>query len=685
MLNSPKKNKYLITAALPYANGMLHFGHIAGSYLPADCYARFRRMNQDEVLFISGSDEYGIAVALSAEQAKRTPQEQVNYFHAINKQLFNDMNISFDYYGRTTSPTHHETTKEFFLSLLENGHLEEKFSLQLYSEADQKFLADRYVEGECPRCHFDQARGDECPQCGASFEAVDLIRPRSKLTKAPLQQKMTKHFFLRFDHFKEQLRHFLAEKNWKPNVEAFAKHYVDELRERAITRDTSWGIPVPAEGFEEKVFYVWFDAPIGYISIAKDWAKQQPDPECWKDFWCDPETRLVQFLGKDNIPFHAVFFPAMIMGQDRPYKLVDDLPANEFYHLDGKQFSKSSGWTIDLGDFLKKFSPDMIRYVIASNAPENSDAEFNWNDFQQRVNSDLVGKYGNLVNRILTFIHTKMGGQELFFERLDELDHEMIEQIEKLSFDMLKSFEEFKLRKAASLLMELASCGNAYFDSKKPWALYKDVNRHDELKKVLALCLYILKALALVSYPIIPQTAALLWDLLGYEEPLAHVDIRKEIKIVDFNSTTLKEPVILFKKVEDAMIQQEIDTLKPPVAQVAPSLALEPLSPMCTIQDVQQIDLRVGQILDAVKVEKSKKLLKLTVDIGLEVRTIVSGIALHVTDPASLIGKKVMVVANLQPAQLMGIESQGMLLAGSLDNQFEIPSIGHLKNGTRIS
>lgn len=674
--------KYLITAALPYANGMLHFGHIAGSYLPADCYARYRRMNQDEVLFICGSDEYGIAVAISAEQAKRTPKEQVDHFHAINKSLFEKLQISFDHYGRTTTDIHAETTKEFFFSLLNNGHIEEKFTEQLYSEKDDKFLADRYVEGTCPKCKYENARGDECPKCGASFEAIDLIQPRSKLTKAPLIRKKTKHWFLRFDHFKDQLSHFIEEKEWKPNVYQFAKHYVEELHERAITRDTPWGIKVPLEGADGKVFYVWFDAPIGYISITKEWAILQGDEELWKEYWLNPETTLVQFLGKDNIPFHAVFFPAMIMGQDIPYKLVDYLPANEFYNLEGKQFSKSSGWTIDLDRFLEQFSTDSIRYVIASNAPENGDAEFSWADYQQRVNSDLVGKFGNLVNRVLTFIVSKMKNPELKFERLDEIDHEFIENIETLSFQLLDCFEEFKVRKACSLIMEIASLGNAYFDTKKPWALFKDPTKKEELDKVMALCLYALKVLALVSFPIIPQAAKELWTMLGFEENLETVAIRKELKIVSFNSQELKEPKILFKKIEDQVIEQEEALLKNTTQKN--TLEYEPLKAPCTIDQVDLIDLRVGEILQVEKVEKSKKLLKLTVNLGFEVRTIVSGIALDVADPTSLIGKKVIIVANLQPAKLMGIESQGMLLAGSIGSQFEIPSFANLVPGSRV-
>ncbi len=678
-----EKKKVLITAALPYANGMLHFGHIAGSYLPADVYARYKRMNQEDVLFICGSDEYGIAVSISAEQAKRTPQQQVDYYHAINQSLFQKLNISFDYYGRTTTETHSKLVQEFFFSLKENGHIEEKVTLQLYSEQDHRFLADRYVVGICPKCRYEEARGDECPKCGASFEAIDLIEPRSKITKAPLIKKPTKHWFLRFDHFKDQLGHFLDEKKWKPNVFQFAKHYVEELRERAITRDTSWGIPVPLSEAEGKVFYVWFDAPIGYISISQEWAsKIRQDEEAWKDYWLDPNTELVQFLGKDNIPFHAVFFPAMIMGQDVPYQLVDQLPANEFYNLEGHQFSKSSGWTIDLERFLTRFSVDAIRYAIASNAPENGDSEFSFKDFQMRVNGDLVGKFGNFANRVLTFIRTKMQTTELHFDRLDEQDHDMIDALEEKNNEILSCYEEFKVRKACSVMMDIASIGNSYFDSKKPWILIKDPSKKQELEKVIGLCLYILKVLALISFPIIPDAAKTLWELLGFEELIESVNLRSELKIVSFNAADLKEPKILFNKIEDVMIEEEIALLKNQIELNKSHHA--PLKAICSIEDVERLDLRVGQIVSWMPVQKSKKLLKLEVDLGFEKRTIVSGIALDIEDKESLIGKKVIVVANLKPAKLMGIESQGMLLAGSSEKHFEIPTLMNLPVGSQI-
>ncbi|GAB5410985.1 MAG: methionine--tRNA ligase [Chlamydiales bacterium] len=524
-----KHKKFLITAALPYANGALHFGHIAGCYLPADCFARFARKRGDEVLFLSGSDEFGVAITLAAELAGRTPQEQVDHFHKINSDLFSKLGISFDIFSRTTWEGHVETTQEFFLDLQKNGHIEEKVTEQLYSEKEKRFLADRYVSGICPKCGFEEARGDECPKCGGNFEATDLKNPKSKMSGAPLSLKETKHWFLRFDHFREKLSHFIAEKNWKPNVKNFALSYVEELRERAITRDSTWGVPLPIEGTEDKVFYVWFDAPIGYISIAREWAKKTG--KSWQDFWCDEKTTLVNFVGKDNIPFHAIFFPAMIMGQNQPYKLVDDLPANEFLNLEGKQFSKSSGWYIDMQEFLQHFTADQLRYCLAANSPETQDSEFTLNDFQMRVNSELVGKFGNFANRTLVFVHKRCEGRIPPQNKLEEIDQKFLTDIEKLSREIAFSYESYHLRKASQQIMELAALGNVYFDAKKPWASAKDPATFPDTETTLHNCLICLRVLAKVSAPIIPESAEKLEKMVTGEG-------------------TLPQPEILFTKVE---------------------------------------------------------------------------------------------------------------------------------------
>jgi methionyl-tRNA synthetase len=677
--------KVLITSALPYANGPLHFGHVAGAYLPGDCFARFERLKGNEVLYICGSDEYGIAITLSAEMAGRTPQEHVDMFHEINKGFFKQLNFSFDHFSRTTWPGHIKTTQEFFKDLLANGYIEEKITDQLYSEQDKKFLADRYVTGTCPKCGFADARGDECQKCGASYEATDLANPRSKLTGSPLIRKPTKHWFLRFDLFKEKLNNWISKKPWKPNVVNFAKGYIDELKPRAITRDMQWGVPLPLPDAEGKVLYVWFDAPIGYISATQEWAQLQNKPDAWKDYWLDPKTYHVQFIGKDNIPFHAVFFPAMIMGQNTPYKLVDDLPANEFYKLEGRQFSKSDGWYIDLESFFKQFTADQIRYVIASNAPESQDSEFSWKDFQSRCNSELLGKYGNLVNRTLVFAHTHCERKIPEIKHLHEQDQQFLDKIKQLAKDANEAYSNFRLRKAAQIIMELAQLGNVYFDSKKPWIANRSALTHQDMFNTISCCIECLKALALISFPIIPETAEKVWVMLGFKTPLAKAKWDDTTHSALEPNQALPEPQILFTRVEDDIIQKEIEKLQQmsSKSKAAPSAA--PLSDQITIDDVRKVDLRVGKVLHAERIPKSKKMLKLTVDMGCEQRTILSGIGGKMEDISLLVGKHVIVVANLKPAVLMGMESQGMILAADTTDGCELPHLFHAKPGTQVS
>lgn len=556
--------KVLITSALPYANGQLHFGHIAGAYLPADCYARFQRLQGSDVLYICGSDEYGVAVTLSAEIAGRTPKEQVDHFHAVNVELFHKLHFSFDHYSRTTWPGHVPTVQQFFLDLLKNGHVEERVTKQLYSPQDSRFLADRYVVGTCPKCGFDKARGDECTKCGSSYEATDLKAPRSKLTGAPLILKETKHWFLLFDHFKDKLSAWLQDKPWKPSVLNFAKSYVDDLKPRAITRDGEWGVPLPLPGTEGKVLYVWFDAPIGYISATKEWAALKGDPDAWEPYWQDPTTTYVQFVGKDNIPFHAVFFPAMVMGQNSCYNLVSQLPANEFLNLEGRQFSKSEGWTIDLADFFAQFTADQIRYTLAANAPENQDSEFTWRDFQSRCNSELLGKYGNLANRLLVFIQNQCGGMS----PACELDSQFVKELHAKVEEARVAYEHFHLRKAASLIMEIAQLGNGYFDGHKPWSLAKSAEARPQMEKVLATCLECLKCMALVSFPIIPDSAQKLWQMVGQTTSLAEQEW-DEVICSPLTPSKLPKPEVLFKRVEEAQIALQEQKLKEITEQAA--------------------------------------------------------------------------------------------------------------------
>ncbi|MGE0198217.1 MAG: methionine--tRNA ligase [Simkaniaceae bacterium] len=677
--------KVLITAALPYANGPLHFGHIAGAYLPADCYARFQRLLGSDVLYICGSDEHGVAITLSAEMAGRTPKEHVDHFHKVLQDFFEKMEIRFDHYSRTTWEGHVKPTQEYFNDLLKNGFIEEKVTDQLYSEKDGRFLADRYVMGTCPKCGYAEARGDECPKCGASYEATDLINPQSKLTGAPLALKATKHWFLRFDLFKEQLSTWIKTKHWKPNVMRFAQNYIDDLKPRAITRDSDWGIPVPLKEAEGKVLYVWFDAPIGYISATKEWALKQKNPDAWKGYWCDPETKLVNFIGKDNIPFHAIFFPAMTMGQDQPYKIVDELPANEFYNLEGKQFSKSAGWYIDLEEFFQKFTADQIRYAIAANAPETQDSEFSWKDFQLRCNSELLGKYGNLVNRVLVFAKNQCGSQVPPYGDLEREDTLFMEKMDEIVSAIHQAYTNFHLRKASQLIMELAQVGNAYFDSKKPWKAAKDLDLVPSMRTTIACCLRCLQYLALISYPIIPRSAEKVWTLLGFSTPLAEHNWNAILEGGFTPNQQLLQPEILFTKVEDAVIEEELSAL---AKRAAPSVEKRgdfiPLKNPIDFDAFQKVDLRVAQIVKVEKVPKSKKLYKIELDLGFEHRTVVSGIAEHYPEAESLLKRKVIIVANLKPAKLMGVESQGMILAAG-GKILELPEIREAPLGSPVS
>ncbi len=669
-------DKVLITAALLYANGKLHFGHLAGAYLPADVHARFQRLMKRDVFFVSGSDEYGVAITMSAEKAGRTPREQVDRFHEINTRLFEELSISFDHYSRTTWKGHVQPVQKFFLDLLEKGFIEEKVTDQLYSPSEKRFLADRYVTGECPACGYDKARGDECPKCGASFEATQLKNPRSKETGAKLEKRPTKHWFLLLDKFKDELKEWLAKKNWKPNVVNFIKRYINDLHPRAITRDIEWGVPIPLPDTDGKKLYVWFDAPIGYISATMEWAQQQNNPDQWKKYWLEEETKLIHFIGKDNIPFHTAIFPAMCMGQSLPLKLVDEVPANEFYNLEGKKLSKSEGWYVDLEDFLKKFSSDQLRYTLASNAPETSDSEFTWNDFQLRCNSELLGKFGNFVNRVMVFVKKNHEGTVPPLGPLDDEDQAFLKHIDRITEEARVSFEQYKVRRAAHLLMELAQEGNVYFDLKKPWKLAKEDKQ--AMATTLHLCLKCVKALSLLSYPILPTTSEKICLMLGETQPLVDAGWEKTLKTPLTPGTVLGKPEILFRKIENEEIEKEREAL---FGNQKKESSVD--ENQITIDEFKKLDLRVGEIVKVQEIEGSQKLFELTVALGEEKRTILSGIKQHFT-PESLIGKKVVVVANLKPAKLMGRMSYGMVLAAQEGETLELPVLENIKSGSSV-
>ncbi len=654
------KKKILVTAALPYANGPLHFGHIAGAYLPADCYSRYQRLKGSDLIYICGSDEFGAPIALTAKLAGVAPQAHVDHYHQVNSDFFKKLQISFDHYSRTTEPNHAKVTQQFFIDLLKNGYIEEAVTLQPYCEKEGMFLADRYLVGTCPRCGFDPARGDECPSCGNVYEAMELKNPRSKLTGDPLVFKETNHWFLHYERLKEPLLKWIARKTgWKDNVLNFARDYIENLKPKSITRDLNWGIPVPLPNAEGKVFHVWFDAPIGYISATQEWDKDR-----WREYWCDPKTKLVQFVGKDNIPFHAVFFPAMILGQSQPYILVDELPANEFYKLEGRQFSKSDNWSIDLDRFFTQFSADQIRYTIAANAPETKDSEFTWKDFQARCNSELLGKYGNLANRVLTFVGEQFSGlaprtpielssaETLFFKDIAKI----VQQIED-------AYEGYSLRKASALIMELCHRGNSYFTEQEPWKLAKDPAKREILARVLYASLECLKVLAVISTPIIPESAQGLWKMLGFTGVLASGQWDELLEAKITTDQILPKPEVLFKRVEDEQVAIELELLKGLAGEKVEEQKTDPVKPEILFDDVIKIDLRIGKILSVERMEKSTKLLKLSVDVGFEKRTILAGIGEGITNFDHLLNKNVLVVINLKPRKMMGLESQGMLLA----------------------
>lgn len=687
-------NPILITCALPYANGPLHFGHLAGACLPAEIFARFQRFTGQDVLFVSGSDEFGVAITMSAELEGRTPKQQADHYHAKNSELFKRLDFSFDHYSRTTSPLHPQPVRDFFEDLRKNGWVEQRMSDQLYSDKERRFLSDRYVVGTCPTCGFDKARGDECTRCGASFEAVELLNPKSKISGTPLKRKSTLHWYLRLDLFRERLSEWLSQKQWKPNVLHFAASYVRELNPRSITRDASWGVQLPDDEGEasldqNKVFYVWFDAPIGYISASMEWAEQQGDPERWKSYWLNSSTRLVQFLGKDNIPFHAAIFPAMTMGQDRPFKLVDDLVANEFYHLEGRKLSKSDGWSVDLDAFLDRYSPDQLRYYLAATAPETADSEFTWADFFNRCNAELVGKFGNFANRVLSFVQAQMQGRVPKAQLLDR-DRAAIDHSFHLLEQIHIAYSDFKLRQVTQLIMELAQWGNVYFDSQKPWQLAKEGNL-ERLHAALYTCLEMIRKLALACYPLMPTTAGNLWAQLGFETSLETGTWSQLSGDTLEPGQLTKPPQLLFAKIEESQMRQERQDLeKSHLAHAkkgepsADTWAPDQIKSLVDFQHFQTLDLRVGQIIEAKRIEKSSKLLCLQVDLGIDARQIVAGLAKHFA-PEQLLGQKVVVVANLAPANIFGVESRGMILVAQNGDELTLLDPGTSRNGSQIS
>ncbi len=667
------QERITVTSALPYANGPIHFGHIAGAYLPADIFVRYKKMTGADVIYICGSDDHGVAITISAEQAGVSPKEHVAKNHKLIKNVFDKINIKFDNFSQTSRLPHYDMSQTFFRRINKAGYIEKRASDQLYCPVDKMFLADRYVTGACPFCGFEPARGDECPGCGKWLDTLELKNPKCKICGNKPEVRNTTNWYLKLHELEPKLKQWIESKTlWKDNVVNFVKGWFEEgLNARAITRDMTWGIPVPLADASGKVLYVWFDAPIGYISSTIEWAKKIGKPEAWKDYWCDPGTRLIHFIGKDNIPFHCIVFPAMIMAQNEAgedqFILPENVPANEFYNLEGRQFSKSEGWTIDLDDFFEKYSVDSIRYTLCADMPEKKDSEFTWNNFMLRNNSDLADTLGNLVNRVLTFTRKNFDNTIPEPGKFSSEEIALLKNIKSIPERVSANIETFEFRKAIFEVMELARQGNRFFDSEQPWATVKTEKK--KTATTLFICIHLLKAVSVVSAPFMPETAQKIWEYVGCQGKVKDGDWSTAPKVSPIPGTELKKPQILFKKIDDKQINDEIERLKTWAKEANKKSAagtgdksFPPVRETVEFDDFTKLDLRVGTIIEAEKVTKSKKLLVLKVDLGFEKRQVVAGIAKHFS-PEELIGKRVVAVTNLKPVKLMGIKSEGMVLA----------------------
>jgi len=651
--------RILVTSALPYANGPIHLGHIAGAYLPADLYVRYKRLRGEDIVYICGSDEHGVPITLAAEKEDISPQDIVDRYHKRNKQVFEEFGISFDYYGRTSSETHHETTQELFTKLYEDGIFVQKEEEQLYDEKAGMFLPDRYVRGTCPNCGYEEAYGDQCENCGTSLSPTELIDPKSALTGEVPVRKKTEHLYLPMGDYQDELEKWLdTRKNWKPNVMGQVRSWLnDGLSDRAMTRDLSWGVPVPLEGFENKVLYVWFDAPIGYISATKEWAEELGESDLWKTYWQDEETELVHFIGKDNIVFHCIIFPMLLM-KHGDFVLPENVPANEFLNLEGRKLSTSRGWAVWLEEYLEDFEADLLRYVLGTILPETKDSDFSWKDFQTKVNSELADVLGNFVFRTTSFTEKYFDGKVPELNDPGPKDREALDRITEQKKKIADNYEQFKLREAISETMNLARVGNKYFTEMEPWKTRKEDPRI--CANTLHVCLQITAALSVLFDPILPNKMKGLRQQLGIEDDLGWDDVQDGLLEP---GASIDQGEILFEKIEDEVIEQELEKLKQRTREMTDEAAreYEPLKTEIEFDDFMKIDIRAGEIVDAEKIEKADKLLKLTVDLGFEQRTIVAGIALDF-DPGDIVGRKVCVVANLAPKPLMGVESNGMIL-----------------------
>ncbi len=659
------KGRYTITAALPYTNGPIHIGHLAGVYVPADIYSRYLRITGQDVAFICGSDEHGAAIPMRAKKEGVSPQVIIDKYHAIIKKSFADFGISFDNYSRTSAPIHHKTASEFFEKMYANGQFIEETSEQLYDPEADQFLADRFVTGTCPKCGHEEAYGDQCENCGSSLNATDLINPKSTISGAEPVLKKTKHWFLPLDQYEDFLKEWILKghkKDWKANVYGQIKSWIDDgLRPRAVTRDLDWGIPVPVEGAEGKVLYVWFDAPIGYISSTKEWAEREGKD--WEPYWKDKDTKLVHFIGKDNIVFHCIIFPSMLKAEGS-YVLPENVPANEFLNLEGNKLSTSKNWAVWLHEYLEEFpdKQDVLRYVLTANAPETKDNDFTWKDYQARNNNELVAIFGNFINRVVVLTHKYYNGVVPTPSQFSEVDEQTLKELKAYPAVIASSIERYRFREASQELMNVARLGNKYLADEEPWKLIKTDEQRTQT--VMYVALQIASALATLCEPFLPFTSEKLKQTLAIssnDEATGWNDIaQKEVLLPA--GLQIEKGGLLFSKVEDAEIQKQLDKLEATKkANKAENKAIEPQKDTTTFEDFTKLDMRVGTIIEAEKMPKAKKLLVLKVDTGINTRTIVSGIAEHFS-PEEIVGKKVTVLVNLAPRKLRGVESEGMIL-----------------------
>ncbi len=664
-MDSKKFKRTLVTTALPYANGPVHIGHLAGVYVPADIYTRFLRLRGEDVVMVGGSDEHGVPITIRARKEGVTPQDVVDRYHKLIKDSFEGLGISFDVYSRTTSATHAETATEFFRHLYDNGQFIEKTTEQYYDEEGGRFLTDRNIVGECPVCHAQGAYGDQCEKCGSTLSPSELINPRSAETGATPVLRPTSHWFLPLDRWQADLEKWILEghKEWKTNVYGQCKSWLElGLQPRAVTRDLDWGIPVPVEGADGKVLYVWFDAPIGYISNTRELL-----PDTWEKYWKDPETRIINFIGKDNIVFHCIIFPAMLMAYGDNFQLPDNVPANEFLNLEGDKISTSRNWAIWLHEYLADFpgKQDVLRYVLTANAPETKDNDFTWRDFQSRNNSELVAILGNFVNRAMVLTHKYFGGKVPACGALTEAEDTLIAEISRLKEQVTQALETFHFREALRLAMDMARAGNKYLQETEPWKVAKtDMER---TATILNTAIQTCANLAIVFEPFLPFMSARLLKMLGGEtiswEMLGCFDLVPA-------GAQLAQPELLFDKIEDAAVEAQLDRLarikaeneRIKAEQELKNWRPEPQQADVPFDTFEQVDMRVGTVIECERVKKSDKLLRFLIDDGMERRTICSGIAKYY-NPEDLVGKQICFVANFAPRKMMGIESQGMILS----------------------